>query len=151
MTAAVAVPDPIAFPSGAAGALPTVLIVADERKTRWRLIEQFRAFGIAPHTAWAGWEAIRIAGEQRPDLILVDGLLPEMHRFELARCIRHLDDSYRPTIVVMAAIYKQMRYLNEPRLRYGVDDYLAKPLTDDAVATLIETVQKERDKCPARF
>jgi DNA-binding response OmpR family regulator len=125
----------------AAAVLPTVLIVEDERKLRWSLIEQFRTMGIEALTASSGYEAIRVAGESRPDLILLDGLLPEMHGFEIARFIRRIDADYRPHIAIMTAIYKHTRYQNEARLKYGIDDYLIKPLLPQSVAGLVRRVQ----------
>jgi DNA-binding response OmpR family regulator len=124
-----------------AAALPTVLIVEDERKLRWSLIEQFRALHIAPFTASSGYEALRIASESRPDLILLDGLLPEMHGFEIARFIRHIDPAYHPHIAIMTAIYKHTRYQNEAKLQYGIDDYLIKPLLPHSIAGLVRRAQ----------
>src|SRR5216684_745044 len=137
--AEIAVPHPSYFPTDTA--LPTVLIVEDERKLRWSLIEQFRAMHIAPFTAGSGFEAIRIASESRPDLILLDGLLPEMHGFEIARFIQHIDADYHPHIAIMTAIYKHTRYQNEAKLQYGIDDYLIKPLAPHAVAGLVRRAQ----------
>jgi DNA-binding response OmpR family regulator len=56
-----------------------------------------------------------VSGESRPDLILLDGLLPEMYGFKIARFIRRIDANYRPHIAIMTAIYKHMRYQNEVR------------------------------------
>jgi DNA-binding response OmpR family regulator len=125
----------------AAAALPAVLIVEDERKLRWSLIEQFRTMGIEALTASSGYEAIRVAGERRPDLILLDGLLPEMHGFEIARFVRRIDAGYRPHIAIMTAIYKHTRYQNEARLKYGIDDYLIKPVLPQSLAGLVRRVQ----------
>jgi len=125
----------------AAAALPVVLVVEDERKLRWSLIEQFRTMGIEALTASSGYEAIRVAGESRPDLILLDGLLPEMHGFEIARFIRRIDADYRPHIAIMTAIYKHTRYQNEARLKYGIDDYLIKPVLPQSLAGLVRRVQ----------
>jgi len=123
-------------------ALPTVLIVEDERKLRWSLCEQFGSMGIDALTASGGFEAIRIAGEMRPDLILLDGLLPEMHGFEIARFIRSMDAGYRPHIAIMTAIYKHTRYQNEARLKYGIDDYLIKPLLPESLVALVRSTMR---------
>jgi DNA-binding response OmpR family regulator len=130
----------VQLPAATAG-LPTVLIVEDEKKMRWWLIEQFRAMDIAPFTAQAGYEAIRVAAEERPDLVILDGLLPEMHGFEVGRFIRHLDSEYRPYIVVLTAVYKHSRYRNEARTRYGVDEYLLKPVDPQSLAQLVQRVK----------
>src|ERR1700756_1313447 len=139
--AEVAVPDQAYHPTDTAAGLPTVLIVEDERRLRWSLIEQFRALHIAPFTASSGYEALRIASESRPDLVLLDGLLPEMHGFEIARFIRHIDADYKPRIAIMTAIYKHTRYQNEAKLQYGIDEYLIKPLLPTAVAGLVRRAQ----------
>jgi DNA-binding response OmpR family regulator len=123
--------------------LPTVLVVEDERKLRWLLIEQFGSMGIEVLTAKSGYEAIRVAGEKRPGLILLDGLLPEMHGFEIARFIRRIDADYRPHIAIMTAIYKHTRYQNEARLKYGIDDYLIKPVLPHSLSELVRRTQAE--------
>src|SRR6478736_856437 len=66
------------FPSRPIAGTPSVLIAEDERKLRGWLTDQFLGLGIVPMTAASGYEAIRIVGESRPDLILLDGLLPQM-------------------------------------------------------------------------
>ncbi|HKS24988.1 MAG TPA: response regulator [Thermoanaerobaculia bacterium] len=142
MSLAVAV-DSVRFSPAFATPPPTVLIAEDEKKQRWTLIQQLDALGIVPLTASGGYEAIRIAAEERPELILLDGLLPEMHGFEVARFIRQLDREYRPHIAIMTAIYKHVRYQNEARLKYGIDEYLIKPLQPASLASLVERV-KER-------
>jgi DNA-binding response OmpR family regulator len=124
-----------------AAVLPAVLIVEDERKLRWSLVEQFRAMGIEALTASSGYEAIRVAGESRPELILLDGLLPEMHGFEISRFIRRIDVNYHPHIAIMTAIYKHTRYQNDARLKYGIDDYLIKPVLSQSLAGLVRRVQ----------
>lgn len=130
------------FPSRPIAATPSVLIAEDERKLRGWLTDQFLALGIVPMTAAGGYEAIRIAGESRPDLILLDGLLPQMHGFEIARFVRRIDRAYRPHIAIMTAIYKNVRYQNEARLKYGIDDYILKPLQPEALAALVVRVKE---------
>jgi CheY-like chemotaxis protein len=133
--------DGVRFSPAFAAPPPSVLIAEDEKKQRWTLIEQLDALGIVPLTASGGYEAIRIAAEERPELILLDGLLPELHGFEVARFIRQLDRDYRPHIAIMTAIYKHVRYQNEARLKYGIDEYLIKPLQPELLAALVQRVQ----------
>jgi len=135
--------DTARFSPAYAGPPPSVLIAEDEKKQRWTLIQQLDALGIVPLTASGGYEAIRIAAAERPELILLDGLLPEMHGFEVARFIRQVDRDYRPHIAIMTAIYKHIRYQNEARLKYGIDEYLIKPLQPESLTALVQRV-KER-------
>jgi len=133
---AVSSPPPIALTP------PSVLVVEDERKLRGWLIDQFFTLGIVPLMAGSGFEAIRVAAENRPSLILLDGLLPQMHGFEIARFVRNIDRGYRPYIAIMTAIYKNIRYRNEARLKYGIDDYIIKPLQPASLASLVERARE---------
>lgn len=117
------------------------MLVEDERKLRERVVQQLGAFGIAPLVATSGYDAIRIATTSRPDLILLDGLLPEMHGFDVARFIRKLDTDYDPYIAMLTGIYKNVRYQNEAKLKYRIDEYLIKPLSDAALEQIIERVK----------
>jgi len=123
-------------------ARPTVLIVEDQFQLRWWLIDQFRALNILPLTASGGFEAIRLAANERPDVVLLDGLVPDMHGFEIARFIRNIDRDYRPYIVLMTGIYKHVRYRNEAKLKYGIDDYLIKPVAAPALAEIVDRVKE---------
>ena len=121
---------------------PTVLVVEDQLKLRWWLIDQFRALNILPITASCGFEAVRLAASERPDVILLDGLVPDMHGFEIARFIRNIDRDYEPYIVLMTAIYKHVRYRNEAKLKYGIDDYLIKPVQPSSLAEIVDRVKE---------
>jgi CheY-like chemotaxis protein len=116
----------------------SVLIAEDTAKLREELVAQLTALGIEPSVAKSGFEALKLVQQGRPDLILLDGLLPEMHGFEIARAVRKLDKDYHPRIVLITAIYKGVHYQNEARLKYGIDDYLIKPVSKQALADLVE-------------
>lgn len=121
--------------------LPSVLVVEDERKLRERLVNQLRELGIEPSIACSGYEAVRLAAMARPDLIVLDGLLPEMHGFDVARYVRRLDAEYRPHIAMLTGIYKNVRYQNDAKLKYGIDEYLIKPVSSDVLCGVLARVR----------
>src|SRR6185503_9950428 len=104
------------------------LVVDDDRLVREGLKKYLASNGFQTLEAKTAYEAIQAAAIHRPALILLDGLLPQMHGFEVARMINALDAGYKPRIVMMTAIYKHIRYRNEARLKYGISDYLVKPI-----------------------
>ena len=110
-----------------------VLVAEDEKKTRSMLVEMLREMGCQTVEAASGYEAIKLVQEHRPEVVLLDGLLPEMHGFEIARFIRSMAPEYKPRIVIITAVYKSQRYQNEAKLQFGVDHYLIKPVTKEAV------------------
>lgn len=121
---------------------PSVLIVEDNQRILDDLVSRLRGLGITPLVAKRGLEALQLAGEHRPDLLFLDGLLPEMHGFEIARFVRHMDRGYRPHIAILTGVYKHLRYQNEARLKYGIDDYLMKPIDDLSLAAVVRSARK---------
>jgi CheY-like chemotaxis protein len=114
-----------------------VLIAEDEKKTREFLVSVVGALGCQTLVSTGGLEAVKLVQEHRPHALLIDGLMPEMHGFEVARFVRALDPAYRPRIAIITAIYKDARYQTEARLKFGVDHYLVKPVTRDQVANAV--------------
>lgn len=109
-----------------------VLIAEDGKKQRAELVRLLETMGFQDiHVAATAHEAIRLAVQLRPNLVILDGLLPGMHGFEVARFIRGIDPAYNPRIVLATAIYKNVRYENEAKLKYGIDAYMVKPVTRD--------------------
>jgi CheY-like chemotaxis protein len=117
------------------------VVAEDTTKVREYLVTELGSLGVAAIGAKTGLEALKVVSESRPGLILLDGLLPEMHGFEVARAIRKLDPHYRPLVVIITAVYKSIQYQNEARLKYGIDDYLIKPVTRDALRKLVERMR----------
>ena len=125
----------------------TAVVAEDTTKVREYLIAELESFGVSAVGAKAGFEALKLINEHRPALILLDGLLPEMHGFEIARTVRKMDPQYRPLMVIITAVYKSIQYQNDARLKYGIDDYLIKPVTRDSLRGLIARM---RENSPAR-
>ncbi len=117
------------------------LIAEDSANVRAQIAALLTSLGVSPIEARGGLEALKLVNEHRPAVVFLDGLLPEMHGFEVARHIRQLDPGYRPRIVIVTAVYKQTQYQNEARLKYGIDDYLIKPVTIDALRRVLERIR----------
>jgi CheY-like chemotaxis protein len=114
-----------------------VLIAEDEPKTRELLLTLVNDLGCQAVIASSGLDAIKQATVHRPQVIFLDGLMPEMHGFEVARIIRQVDRGYSPRIVILTGVYKNTSYRNDAKLRYGVDGYLLKPVSRADIASAI--------------
>jgi CheY-like chemotaxis protein len=113
------------------------LVVEDDRRMRAAMIDMLRSLGYHTLEAASGFEAIRLAAQFRPALVVIDGLLPNMHGLEVSRFIRNSDSSYAPRVIIVTGIYRNIRYRNEARLKYGIEDYLVKPITREALVTAL--------------
>jgi len=117
-----------------------ILVAEDGRQQRAEIVALLERMGFAEIlVATTAHEAIRMAMQSRPDIVVLDGLLPGMHGFEVARFIRNCDPTYQPRIIFMTAIYKNIRYQNEARLQYGIDAYVIKPITEIALCTALSS------------
>jgi two-component system, cell cycle response regulator len=102
-----------------------ILIVDDEPEGRYVLEQLLALDGHELLTAGSGPEAIQIAKERRPDLILLDVMMPDMNGFEVCRKLREQNDtSMAPVIMITALDDRESRLKG---LECGADDFLTKP------------------------
>ena len=80
-----------------------LLVVEDDAETREQVCRSLREQNWEVYAADDGFEALRLLHEQRPDLILLDLMLPVMHGFELIEEVRKDPESQSIPIVVMTA------------------------------------------------
>src|SRR3954470_9697232 len=90
--------QPPRHPSGGATRMAesTLLVVDDEPRIVEFLAENLRADDYAVLTAATGAEALEMLGHARPDLVLLDVVLPDMSGFDLCRTLRSGDQITNP-------------------------------------------------------
>ncbi len=122
-------------------ALPkTVLIVEDNELNMKLFHDLLEAHGYQTLEARTGPEALKLAIDHRPDLILMDIQLPEVSGLEVTRKIKdNADLADIPIIAVTAFAMKG----DEERIRQGgCEDYIAKPIS---VVSFLEKVKRYLD------
>jgi two-component system KDP operon response regulator KdpE len=114
---------------------PLVLAVDDEagilRLIKLELAEQ----GFRVLTSTSGDEALRLLEEQRPDIVLLDIIMPDMTGLEVMRRIREQSNS--PVILVTAKDGDKDKVKG---LEQGADDYIVKPFSPDELGARIRAV-----------
>jgi DNA-binding response OmpR family regulator len=110
-------------PTGAL-ARATILVVDDEKTLRDTLEYNLRREGYRVVSAADGSEAIRIAYAERPDLIILDIMLPGLSGYDVCRAIRKELDM--PILMLSAREDEIDKVLG---LELGADDYLTKPFS----------------------
>ena len=111
----------------------TVLVVDDEKPIVDILVYNLKKEGYNTLEASDGEEAIRIVSEKRPDLVLLDIMLPKMDGLTVCKRIRH---NYNIPIIMLSAKDEEMDKILG--LELGADDYITKPFS---VRELIERVK----------
>ncbi len=106
---------------------PLVLIVEDEDALTTLLAYNLERDGYRTLSARDGDEALLVIQEQRPDLVLLDWMLPKVSGIELCRRLRSRPETRNLPIVMLTA-----RGEEEDRIRgldTGADDYISKPFS----------------------
>ena len=108
-----------------ANAVPRILIVEDEPAVRFSLRVACEREGWQTVEATTGEQALAAVGRQRPDLVLLDIMLPDMSGLDVCRQIR-LEDRLVPIIMVSARGDEVDKIVG---LELGADDYVTKPFS----------------------
>src|SRR3972149_2441805 len=115
--------------------IPKILVVDDEPSVTDLLVYNLRKSGYEPLVAADGREALRLARQLYPDLILLDLMLPELDGLEVCRELRKV--SAVPIIMITARGEEIDRVVG---LELGADDYIAKPFSVRELLARIKAV-----------
>ena len=117
-----------------------VLLVDDEENLRTLVHETLDETSYTIHQASDGEEALRLAAEHRPDLIILDWMMPGCSGVEVARQIRQQEWTAGTRILLLTA--KSQAADKELAMASGVDGYIVKPFSPlnllDQVEALLE-------------
>ena len=106
--------------------MPLVLIVDDNEKNLKLARDVLRAAGLHTLEAARGDEAIVLATDHRPDVVLLDLRLPDMNGEDVARELRRGAETARIPVVALSA--SRYAWSSDQLLAAGFDGYLQKPI-----------------------
>jgi two-component system alkaline phosphatase synthesis response regulator PhoP/two-component system response regulator VicR len=110
--------------------------VVDDEPAMLRLMEfimQRKGYGML--TATNGEEALQVIRQQRPDLVLLDIMMPRLDGYEVAEAIRKDPATAEIPIVMLSA--KAQNEDIERGLAVGVDTYVTKPFDPEKLAETV--------------
>ena len=113
----------------------TILIVDDVDANVLLLKLLISKAGYKTLTAYTGRDALEIVDKQRPDLILLDIMMPIMDGHEVARRLRELPDKADIPIIFLSALNSTEDIVQGFKL--GAADYVSKPFNKDELLTRI--------------
>lgn len=115
---------------------PVVLVVDDHDDTRFLHRYVLESLGYCVLEAGDGEEAVAVAERERPDLILMDAVLPRLDGLSATRRIR--ENPSLPRVPVLFLSGRAEPSFRVSALEAGCDDYLVKPVTLKALGQVIE-------------
>ena len=104
---------------------PVILVVEDEPAQREVLAYNIAAEGFDVLTADSGDEALLIARETPPDLIILDWMLPNVSGIEVCRQLKSGTQTARIPVIMLSARSEEVDKIRG--LETGADDYVTKP------------------------
>lgn len=109
-----------------------ILVVEDNEDTREILLYRLKSMGnYEVLLASNGKEAMEIATQARPDLIIMDLKMPVLDGWETTKALRKTD--WGKELPVIALTAQAMERDEEKALSAGCNDYIAKPIMDYAI------------------
>lgn len=121
-------------PSPTNGEQATILLAEDHLDSREALGALLEAFGFAVVPAVNGREAVELARQAGPDLILMDIMMPELDGFEATRRIRGFPETRDIPIITLTA----MDGARKLALDAGANDFLPKPVNSGALLKMVQ-------------
>ena len=110
----------------------------------------FEAKGLQVVRAADGREAYEKYRTERPDLILVEAMLPKLHGFDLAARI-HSETKGSIPVVILTGLYKGAQYRNEALRSFGAAAYLEKPIDSERIVGTVEALLREESDFDAEL
>ncbi|MGI6647891.1 MAG: response regulator [Bacillota bacterium] len=110
----------------------SILVVDDDINIRALLRQELEAVGYQVREAKDGVEAIVQVKKEKPDLIVLDVMMPKMNGFDVAAVLKNDPDTVNIPIVILSIIEDQGR-----GYRVGVDLYFTKPINTEELLKAI--------------
>ncbi len=119
-----------------------ILIADDDPLLRALLVHRLAADGYHVTTVENGSEALAAITEQRPDLVVLDALMPVMDGFEVLRRLKAGGLSDAP-VIMLTALKREQDIVGA--LQLGAADYLVKPFIPDELGQRVRRLLESRD------
>ena len=127
--------------------MPTILLVEDEYPMRVALEDAFRHYGYEVISAADGEAGLKLVDEKKPDLVILDVMLPHMDGFEVCKQLRQ-QGFMRPILMLTARSQEVDKVVG---LELGADDYVTKPFGDRELLARVKALLRRYSHEPSEL
>ncbi len=121
---------------------PTILVADDEEDVRELVTYRLTRSGYHVIGAGDGLEALELAAQRAPDLMVLDVMMPKIDGYELTRRVR-AEAALRSIPVILLTARSQESDVDRG-FEVGADDYLKKPFNPDELVARVRAVLGRR-------
>ena len=126
--------------SAPATSLPTVLVVDDEPQVVWVLQFSLEAEGYTTYAATNGIEALAEISQHRPNLMVLDIMMPTMDGWSVLEEMLELPVDERPRVVIVSALSSLQDRAKAAEL--GADAYVPKPFNVEDLLEVLHRLER---------
>jgi len=127
---------------------PATVLVVDDDPVILKLLEvNFEMEGFEVVRAADGFEGLERARAVRPDIVVLDVMMPRMTGYEVAKALREDDDTAHIPIIFVTARAQSSDV--ERGMELGVDDYITKPFDPLDLIDRVNTLLARTERRPA--
>lgn len=113
-----------------------ILVVDDEKMLRDLFKHILEQANYEVIVAEDGVNGIAKCKYEKPDLVILDGLMPKMHGFLVCKEIKKLEDA--PKVILLTGVYTKPSYKLEAKYQYNADELLTKPISPGDLLASVE-------------
>lgn len=124
-----------------------ILIVEDEQDILQLVRHYLEKEGFRPVTAMSGLEALKKVKEDKPDLVVLDLMLPEMDGLEVCKRLRSVPDTAMLPILMLTAKAEESDTV--VGLELGADDYVTKPFSPKTLVARVKALLRRVERDPS--
>jgi two-component system alkaline phosphatase synthesis response regulator PhoP len=121
-----------------------ILVVDDEPHVRILLKSRLEANGYAVVTAYGGLQALEKVKEEKPNLILLDIVMPDLNGYEVAQKLKSDPETAAIPIIIFTA--SNVRELEDKCRDLGVDYVIMKPFSPEVMLGMVKELFKRANK-----
>ncbi|MDT7883747.1 MAG: response regulator [Thermoflexus sp.] len=123
-----------------------ILIAEDERDIRELIIFTLEFGGFQVLSATNGEEAVELARQHRPDLIILDVRMPKMTGYEACRLLKSQEETRSIPVVFLSAKGQEAEI--RQGMEAGADAYILKPFAPDELIQQVRAILDRRTPTP---
>lgn len=124
--------------------MPTILLVEDEVTLSETLRYNLEHEGYSVVVASDGVQGLELARQERPDLLILDVMLPRLDGFSVCRILRQESD-----VPILMLTARQDEVDRIAGLELGADDYVSKPFSLGELLARVRALLRRADRQPA--
>jgi twitching motility two-component system response regulator PilH len=122
--------------------MSSILVVEDSPTVLYSTSQMLTDGGHNVLEARDGQEALRLATEQKPSLVLLDVILPKLNGFQVCRQLKSTPETaHIPVVMITSKSKERDRHWG---MEQGADDYITKPFSAEALLKVVQCLVPDK-------